>query len=370
VAHDLNNILGGIMSYPELLLMQVPPDSPLRKHLLTIQKSGEKAAAVVQDLLTLARRGVPFEEITNLNGIVSDYFKSPEFERLKNYHGQVEFETLLDQNLLNIKGSGVHLFNTVMNLVANSAEAITGRGLVTVATQSRYIDRALAGFDQVAEGEYVILEVSDNGVGLNAEEIERIFEPFYTKKVMGRSGTGLGMAVVWGTVKDHHGYIDVKSSPGRGSTFTLYFPANRSDVSKVPEKLPVESYRGHGELVLIADDVAEQREIAGSILEKIGYRVITVDSGEAAVEYLRHNRADILVLDMIMDPGLDGLETYRKIRHLRPEQKVIIASGYSETDRVKEAQALGVGAYIKKPYTLEKLGVAVRNELSRKPDRD
>jgi PAS domain S-box-containing protein len=364
VAHDLNNILAGLVSYPELLLLEIPEDSPLRKPIFTIQKSGEKAATIVQDLLTLARRGVAVTEVVSLNSSISDYLKSPEFEKLQSFYPNVTVKTDLETNLFNILGSPVHLSKTIMNLISNAAEAMPEGGTISVSTENRYIDKLIRGYDNVEEGDYVILTISDTGVGISTEDIEKIFEPFYTKKVMGRSGTGLGMAVVWGTVKDHKGYIDVQSMEGKGTTFTLYFPISRKELAKDKFSVSIEDYTGKGETILVVDDVEEQREIASQILKKLGYSVTSVASGEEAIDYMKKNSADLLILDMIMDPGIDGLETYKRILKLHPSQKAIIASGFSETKRVKEAQKLGAGAYVKKPYILEKIGLAVRNELN------
>lgn len=365
VAHDLNNILSGLVSYPELLLMDLAQDSPIRKPVLTIKKSGEKAAAIVQDLLTLARRGVTVREVLNLNQIISEYLINPEHESLKMFHPDIEVQTDFETNLLKILGSPVHLSKTVMNLISNAAEAMPNGGKIIIKTENCYIDRAVRGYDNIEQGDYVVLTVSDNGVGISSEDMERIFEPFYTKKIMGRSGTGLGMAVVWGTVKDHKGYIDVHSIEGQGTTFTLYFPATRKETKKDAPLFTVENFTGSGESILVIDDVPEQREIASGMLSKLGYAVTAVSSGEKAVEMLETTSVDLLILDMIMDPGIDGLETYKKILELHPKQKAVIASGFSETDRVKQAQNLGAGQYMKKPYTLEKLAVVVRDELSK-----
>ena len=364
VAHDLNNILGGLVSYPELLLLQLPEDSPLRKPILTIQKSGEKAAAVVQDLLTLARRGVVVTEVVELNDVIAEYLKSPEYEMLQSYHPGVHIETHLEKDVLNILGSPTHLSKTVMNLISNAAEAMPEGGKLTVSTENRYIDRPIRGYDNVKEGDYVVLTVSDTGTGIAPDDLEKIFEPFYTKKKMGRSGTGLGMAVVWGTVKDHNGYIHVESAEGKGTTFTLYFPVTRKSLEE-RSNISSKDYMGKGEAILLVDDVEEQRNIASGMLEELGYSVVSVSSGEEAVEYLKTNKADLLVLDMIMDPGMDGLDTYKKILELHPGQKAIIASGFSETDHVKEVQRLGAGAYIRKPLLLEKIGIAVKGELEK-----
>ena len=365
VAHDLNNVLGVLVGYSELLVERIPAEDPLWRYASNIQKSSEKGAAIIQDLLTLARRGVAVAEVINLNQVVADYLETPEFENLKAQHPQVSFTAALEKDLLNIHGSPVHLSKTVMNLVINAAEAITGAGEVAIGTSNRYLDRPLLGYDDMQEGDYVILAVSDTGRGISSADIEKIFEPFYTKKVMGRSGTGLGLAVVWGTVKDHHGYIDVRSAEGTGSTFTLYFPVAREEMTRVQEAVSPESYQGRGETILVVDDMKEQQELAMNMLARLGYRANSVSGGEEALDYLRTNRVDLIVLDMIMDPGIDGLETYRRILEIHPRQKAVIASGFSETDRVRKAQALGAGAYVRKPYVLEKIGLAVRQELDR-----
>jgi len=364
VAHDLNNILSGLVSYPELLLMDIPQDSPLRKPILTIQKSGERAAMIVQDLLTLARRGVAVSEVVNLNHVVSEYLQSPEHEKLLSFHPQVQVETRMEADVLNILGSPVHLAKTVMNLVSNAAEAMPDGGKILISTENRYIDRPMRSYDDMNEGDYVSLSVSDSGVGISTGDLERIFEPFYTKKVMGRSGTGLGMAVVWGTVKDHKGYVDVQSSEGKGTTFTLYFPVTRKKSARDKISISIEDIIGN-EKILLVDDMEEQRDIASRMLRKLGYSVTSVASGEEAIEHVKDNPTDLLVLDMIMDPGIDGLETYKRILEFHPGQKAIIASGFSETERVKETQRLGAGAYVKKPYLLEKIGMAVRMELDK-----
>jgi len=261
-------------------------------------------------------------------------------------------------------GSSTHLSKTVMNLVSNAAEAIPEGGALTVSTENRYIDRPIRGYDDVKEGDYVVLTVTDTGTGISPDDMEKIFEPFYTKKKMGRSGTGLGMAVVWGTVKDHNGYIHARSTEGKGTTFTLYFPLTRKSLEERSD-ISLKDYMGKGEAILIVDDVEEQRKIASGMLKELGYSVVSVPSGEEAVEYLKTHKADLLVLDMIMDPGMDGLDTYRKIIEIHPEQKAIIASGFSETDRAKELQHLGARAYIRKPFLLEKIGLAVKEELAK-----
>jgi PAS domain S-box-containing protein len=365
VAHDLNNVLGILSGYSELLLLETPDGHRSRGYAEQILQSTEKGAAIIQDLLTLARRGVTASEVINLNSVVSGFQKTPMFEKMKDYHPSVTFSTDCDKNLLNIKGSPVHLEKTLMNLVSNAAESISGKGEVKIRTENRYLDKAIRGYDEVKEGDYAVLTVSDTGMGIPAENREKIFEPFYTKKTMGRSGTGLGLAIVWGTIKDHNGYIDVQTKVGEGTTFTLYFPVTREELIAQQQKMPIKRYMGRGESILVVDDIAEQRDIAARLLTRLGYDVHVVSSGEEAVEYIKGNKADILVLDMIMAPGIDGLETYQRVLEINPKQKAILVSGFSETQRVRKAQELGAGAYVKKPYIMEKIGVAVRDELNR-----
>ena len=244
VAHDLNNVLGVLSGYSELLLAEIPEGQKARRHVEKILQSTEKGAAIIQDLLTLARRGVISEEVIQVNDIISGFTRTPAFENIRDYHPGVTFRTECDPNLLNIKGSPIHLEKTLMNLVSNAAESISGEGEVVIRTENRYLDKAVVGYDEVREGDYVVLSVSDTGTGISDEHREKIFEPFYTKKAMGRSGTGLGLTIVWGTVKDHNGYIDVVSRVGEGTTFTLYFPATRDEQTAPPERTPVERYMG------------------------------------------------------------------------------------------------------------------------------
>ncbi|HHP7236307.1 MAG TPA: ATP-binding protein [Desulfobacterales bacterium] len=364
VAHDLNNVLSGLVSYPQLLLMDLAPDSPLYGPIQTIQRSGEKAAGIVQDLLTLARRGVAVAEIVNLNDLIRDYLQSPEFEKLNTYHPGCEIDLRLSDDLFCIRGSAVHLSKMIMNLVSNAAEAIHRRGRIVISTANRFIEKSNDCGD-VKAGDAIMLRVSDDGIGISPEDIQRIFEPFYTKKAMGRSGTGLGMSVVWGTVKDHRGHIEVKSDVGLGTRFTVFLPACHETRPEKPMPDSWHHLQGRGETILVVDDMPEQLEIAAKLLQRLGYRALTAADGLQAIDVLANEAVDLIVLDMIMEPGIDGLETYRRILQRWPGHKAVIASGFSESARVRQAQALGAGAYIKKPYRLEQIGAVVRAELDR-----
>jgi len=364
VAHDLNNVLSGIVSYPELLLLDIPHESKLRKPIETIQESGYKAVAIVQDLLTIARGAATVKEPLNLNRIVREYMSSPEFNNLKNYNPGVKYNIELDAGLFNFNGSMIHIKKVVMKLVANASEAIENEGTVTISTCNRYIDRPLKRYEDVNTGEYVVLSVTDDGPGISPENLDRIFEPFFTKKVMGISVTGLGLTVVWNTVQDHSGYVDVKSSKS-GTLFELYFPITRDELAGKASVASLDDLKGKGELVLVVDDVASQREISCRMLESLGYRHVAFSDGEKAIEYLKENRVDLILLDMIMSPGISGRETYERISEFRPGQKALIVSGYSETEDVVAIQKLGAGAYIKKPLSLETLGRGIKKELAK-----
>ena len=364
VAHDLNNVLSGIVSYPDVLLENLPAESSLRKPLTTIRDSGTKAAAIVQDLLVLARRGVVTCDVINLNQIVTEYLDSPELKFLQSHYPLAKIESGLEKSLLNINGSVSHLSKTLTNLVTNAFEAQPEGGRVRVVTANRYLEEPMRGYEKIPSGEYVLLRVEDSGMGIDQEDLKRIFEPFYTKKIMGhRSGTGLGMAIVWGTLQDHRGYIDIQSEKDKGTVFDLYFPVTREEPDDVERSVLAQNLMGAGQQILVIDDIVEQQHIAKTILSSLGYTVTTAESGEAAMQLLQDQAFDLVVLDMIMDPGMDGLDTYRSIIEIHPRQKAVITSGYSTTDRVKEAQRLGAGQYLRKPYTFKGLGLAVYMEL-------
>ncbi len=364
VAHDLNNILSGIVTYPDLLLMNLPADSQHRQYIEAIRESGLRAVAVVRDLLTVARGVASAREPLNLNEIVKAYLHSPELGKLEHLHPTVTIKTRLDNELFNVSGSKAHLRKVIMNLVSNAAEALKASGNIVISTKNCYVDKPIKGYSDVNEGEYVVWSVSDDGPGISPDDLDRIFEPFYTKKIMGRSGTGLGLAVVWNVVQDHKGYIDVKSDQN-GTTFDLYFPITREEISAEELSIPIKDYQGNGETILVVDDVPSQLEIACEVLNALGYKTRTASSGEEAVEYVKENTVDLILLDMVMDPGINGRETYDQIVKIHPHQKAIIVSGFAETDEVREAQKLGAGQFIKKPVTIERIGLAVKEELDK-----
>ena len=250
-----------------------------------------------------------------------------------------------------------------MNLLTNAAEAVAGAGEVVISTSNQQIDASEEVLVDMDSGNYLVIEVKDNGLGIDSKDLEHIFEPFYTKKKMGRSGTGLGLSVVWNTVQDHDGRIFVESND-KGTCFKLYFRVSREEKVVSSDKNDKDIPLGHGERILVIDDEPQLRDIAGQILASLGYTVDSVCSGELALGFLADNRVDLLVIDMLMEPGMNGRESYERILELHPGQKAIIASGFSESDEVKATLKLGAGGFIKKPYSMEEFARAVRDALA------
>jgi len=364
IAHDLNNILSGLVSYPDLLLLEIPKESPLYQKITIIQKSGKKAATIVQDLLTLARRNVTINEICNINDIIRDYLDSVEFQRLQSRYTETTIHTDLQKSLMNVKGSAVHLSKIIMNIIHNGLEAMPAGGSISILTSNIFLDSAWEGYETIPEGEYVCLTISDDGVGIPHSDLHRIFEPFFTKKTLAKSGTGLGMTIIWATIKDHNGYIDILSKEGIGTTFKIYLPITRESLTLSDRKIVLDNYIG-SETLLVVDDISEQLDIASNMLSKLGYKIVTASSGEEALVIIKKQSIDLVILDMIMPSGFDGMETYMEMIKISPKQKAIITSGFSESEQVKKLQQLGVESYVQKPYSMEKIAMAVRKELDK-----
>jgi PAS domain S-box-containing protein len=367
VAHDLNNIMAGIITYPELLLMDLGADFKYREELTMIREAGKRAAAVVNDLLTVARGATCKKEPQDINLLLGEYLHSVEFKELCQRYPEIKVTPYLEGKLKHIDCSAIHLTKSIMNLVNNAAEAIQTSGQIILATKNVHLDHPHQGYETIEPGRYVMISVEDDGPGISSTDIEHIFSPFYSKKVMGRSGTGLGLAVVWNTVHDHGGYIDVISS-SRGSLFALYFPASRSRMSTPVTITPkAHQYQGNGERILVVDDQRSQREIASRLLRRLGYQPVAVPSGEEAVEFIKTTPVDLVILDMLMDPGINGCETYAQILRHTPGQKAVITSGYSNAEEIKQAMSLGIRQFVKKPYSLHELALALKMEISPEP---
>ncbi|MCW5214669.1 response regulator, partial [Desulfobulbus sp. US5] len=366
VAHDLNNILTGIVGYPELILEKLPEDSELRKPIEAIRTSGRKAATVVADLLTIARGAAGTREPYNLNELSKEYLSSPECERLKSLYPNVIFRHQLEAAWPVALCSPIHVGKCLMNLATNAAEAIgfDVAGTVVITTLNQYVDAEASTEHDIKKGDYLILTVQDTGPGIPHTELEQIFEPFYTRKIMGRSGTGLGLTVVWNTVRDHGGKILVEIND-KGTCFQLYFPVRKEEGLVYIKEDDMEKFVGHGERILLVDDENQPLDVAREILESFGYTVDTVCSGELAVQFVKDTPVDLLVIDMLMAPGINGRQTYEEILKLYPGQKAVIASGFSESEDVQATLQQGAGGFVKKPYSMYQLGRVVSGALGK-----
>lgn len=361
VAHDLNNILSGIINYPELLLLKLPEDSELRPTLKAIQQSGQRAAAVVADLLMVARGVASKKEVADLNRLVKEYLHSPEFEKLGQHHSAVTTAELAEE-LLPVYCSAIHVKKCVMNLVGNALEALEEGGVCRISTGKRSLDPERAQTLSVQPGNYCYIRVSDNGPGIDPKDFQHIFEPFYSNKKMGRSGSGLGLSVVWNTMKDHNGAVTVKSDDS-GSIFTIYFPLCLDEMDVEGIDSDVDILLGKQEKILVVDDDPQLQDIAKQMLTELNYNVITVDSGEKAIQYLEDNSVDLILIDMIMPLGIDGRKTYQEISAMCPGQKALIVSGFSINAEVKATIAMGALGFIPKPYSMKHLGRVVKAAL-------
>jgi PAS domain S-box-containing protein len=359
VAHDFNNLLAPLIAYPEFIKQELDKDSPAIKYLEDVETSAQQMADINQQLLTLGRRSHYNLEPLNLNRIVEQAIK-----QIQPLPESLTLELDLSPDLMNIKGGDSQIFRAVLNLIINAREAMNNQGKISIKTENQYIDERRGKFNIVMRGEYVKLTISDTGTGISPDIQTKIFDPFFTTKTTEKKrGSGLGLSVVNAVVEEHSGFIDFESMASGGTVFYLYFPITRETIDVSGN----ENISGGAESILVVDDDKIQREVTVRLLQKLGYETESVESGEDAVEFLKSNPRDLLVLDMIMPQGIDGAEAYRKVLKHNPQQKAIIVSGYAESERVREALDLGAGAFVKKPLTMRSLALAVRKELDRIP---
>jgi PAS domain S-box-containing protein len=357
VAHDFNNMLAPIMAYPELIREQLPAGDPGIGYLDSIEESARKIADMNQQLLTLSRRGHYSQDVVSCNQIIQHTLRD-----MTPLPSTLVVETNLAADLMNIKGGAAQLHRVIMNLVTNARDAMQDVGRITITTENYYVDGAAISYDRVPRGEYVKITISDVGCGIPDSVIQTIFDPFFTTKSADKTrGSGLGLSIVDAVMRDHGGYIDLNTKVGSGTSFYLYFPITRASIEEKPAD---ETSRGN-ETILMVDDDETQREVSSRLLTTLGYKVTVCDGGRNALVILANRSFDLLVLDMIMPNDIDGTETYRQALQIRPEQKAIIVSGFSESERVFEARQLGAGTFVKKPFDRKTIALAVRQELDR-----
>ncbi len=361
IAHDFNNLLSPLTAYPTLIREEIDEEHPIIEMVDEMEDSAIKIAEINQQLLALGRRGHYTMEPVDLNDLIHKVIMS------ENLQKEIVIKENLTSELFLIKAGNAQLTRAFVNLISNAQEAMHGKGILKICTENTYLEKPLRGYQTVSKGEYVKLQISDTGVGIKSEILDKIFDPFFTTKKMDRKrGSGLGLSVVHGIIEDHHGYILVDSKIKKGTTFAIFFPVSRKiekEFTNVTKKL-----QGGDEKIMIVDDDPIQRRVANQLLKRLGYKVRAMSSGERAVNHLRKHRYDLVLLDMVMD-GIDGVETYRQILERDPEQKAIILSGYAMSNKVEEALKLGAGSFVTKPITQKILAKVVRKELDRKKRR-
>jgi two-component system cell cycle sensor histidine kinase/response regulator CckA len=378
VAHDLNNILGPIVALPDVAIEYLhrhgnpaDPDFAATLDSLHMMKSSAlRAASVVSDLVVLGRRAQFQKKSSNLNRVAEHLLESKPIKALQARRPDVTLSTRLMPESPWCQGSESRLARILENLTSNAVEAISGNGEVIISTSRMMFANPYQGYELIPAGDYVTLEVKDTGCGMDAKTIARIFEPFYsTKSPTERSGSGLGLSVVHGLVKDHTGFLDVKSTPNKGSTFTVFLPAVTAEEESPPEKDPCR-LPGGTERILVVDDEPGQRFLAQVYLTKMGYDVTVVSSGTEAVALFEtagcENKAppyDLVLTDMVME-GLDGLATCRAILERYPSQKLVIMSGQIPDGYAHQITELAA-EWLNKPFTPIELARAIRLRLDR-----
>ena len=361
VAHDFNNILTAIMGYGSFALMKMAKDDPQRIYIEHMLEGAERAAHLTNDLLLFSRKQISERIYVDMNEII---IKMENF--LTRIIGEdISFKTILHPGAMPVLADAHQLEQVMMNLATNARDAMTKGGVFSVTTGQIRVDKEfMAAYGYGQPGMYALITVSDTGKGMDAATRQRIFEPFFTTKLMGK-GTGLGMAVVYGIVKGHDGYINVNSEPGVGTTFRIYLPLTTLE-TEVTQKTIHPFTMGKGDTILIAEDERAVRKVLRLSLEEHGYMVIEAENGEEAVKQYKDNmeKVSLVLLDVIM-PVKNGSETYDEIKSLNPDTKVIFMSGYTD-DIIRRKELLKSNTdLIAKPIAPDTLLRKVREVLDR-----
>ncbi|MGI9538239.1 MAG: response regulator [Desulfocapsaceae bacterium] len=361
VAHDLNNILTAVVSYPEILLKQMREQDPYYLEIKKIQEAGKRAAAVVADLVSVARGKKTKPPPLDLNDQILSHLDSIEHnERLSVYPGVV-IDTGLKTDLQSCLCSAPRIHKILLNLIGNGLEAIGHDGIIRISTENCRFANPVMKDQLMRVGNYVKMTISDNGEGISAEDLEHIFDPFYSTKKSGRSGTGLGLAIVWNSVMESDGWVEAVSDE-LGTRFEVYLPASgKEPTAKSLERRKQEN--GGGETILLVDDETAQNQTMQEMLGSLGYKAFCATTSDQALGFLRSCRVDLVILDMLMEGDIDGVQLYRKILDINPEQKALVVSGYSESGQISKAKALGITTILEKPVTLPVVSRAIRHTL-------
>ncbi len=374
VAHDLNNIMGPLVMLPDLIdevlgQARTASDEEIsgaREDLAMVLDSAQRAARVITRLQSLGQRGHVEMEPLDVGDVVRESLASHDIKTLAGRHATLSIESRMESGALTIRGNRTDLQRVLLNLVVNAADAIGEQGRILVSAAPVTLLEPQVGYELIDPGEYVVVNVADTGAGIPEEMLQTMFDPFISSKRKHKgssSGSGLGLSVVHAIMKDHGGTIDVtRGEEGWSTTFSLYFPAS-SDRVEPAEEMVVDVNRlvGHGR-ILVVDDMPSQRTIARRGLERVGYDVVEAENGHVAValfDDVEGAAFDLVILDMIMEPGFDGLDTLQAIRAIKPDQRCMVVSGHAPAGRGEAAKALGA-RWLNKPYQIAELVALVR----------
>jgi nitrogen-specific signal transduction histidine kinase/CheY-like chemotaxis protein len=362
VAHDFNNVLTGIQSAAALARLDLAVDHSAQSDLAEIERQCQRAGALVRQLLAFARRQPLAQRSLSVNQVVLDVESL-----LRRVIGEpVKLQTELAEDLWTISGDPAQLEQVLMNLCVNARDAMPEGGTLTVRTRNTEVDADFAARHSTVPGKRMVeVSVQDTGAGIPAGTLERIFEPFFTTKAPGR-GTGLGLAVVHGIVRQHQGTVEVSSAPGRGSTFQILLPAIEGLPLEVERKKRTPAPRTGGTVLVVEDDAAVRQGLA-RLLERSGFRALTADDAESALALLGGVAVDLVILDAVL-PGLSGIAAYRTIHQRHPSARVLVVSGYGEGQMDPELRRDPGTSFLQKPFTHLELLEAVQRVLgSRAP---
>ncbi|MEW5723733.1 MAG: ATP-binding protein [Thermodesulfobacteriota bacterium] len=363
IAHDFNNLLHAISGYVQLLLRKKGKGDPDHDHLVEIARAVAKASDIVQRLLTFSRKMEARLEAVDLNRVVRDTVKMLEHTIPR----MISIETRLDSDLAVIQADPIQMEQALVNLAGNACEAMPHGGRLSIRTENvRREDGSSGQYREVEPGDFVRLEVTDTGLGMDPATREHIFEPFFTTKEVGK-GTGLGLSIVYGIVKGHGGHITCRSAVGQGTTFEIFLPAGHGLKAGYMETAPLEDeIEGGHETILLVDDEQGIIDVVKEMLAEYGYKVLTADSGERALELYAQADSGIgaVVLDLGM-PGMGGERCLEELLKIDPEARVIVASGYTAHKFSEDPGRYGAAAFMSKPYLLTDMLAKIREVLDR-----
>jgi PAS domain S-box-containing protein len=359
VAHDFNNLLTVILGYIDMLLLEAGNNANVREYAEEVQGAATRASGLTAQMLAFSRRQLTQPRTVDLNDVVNGAAKL-----LSRVIGEdIEFVTRLGSGLGKIKADPIHLDQVIMNLAVNARDAMSGGGRLTIETENTMLDEYYAASHaEVKAGPYVMLAISDTGVGMTPEVKARLFEPFFTTKEPGR-GTGLGLSIVYGIVKQNGGDVMVYSEPGGGSSFKLYFPMVAGEVEFVAEQARAAQKRGN-ETILVCEDEDHIRKLVHAMLERQGYRVIAADSPERALQAAEvfGKPIDLLLTDIVMRQS-SGFELADALRARQPNVRVLYMSGYADARGKGSAELDESASFLRKPFTAGALAERVREAL-------